>query len=167
MGDNLAIYNPGSWRPLGARRYLLPRIYCYYCPIDHDDICERIRAKNGFKNFLELPTKYGMNAAAGQGTIVVVNLSSARSDAFLIKIRSIRLENLIEDKAKKMTGRMSKHKAPELLKWLWETVASHGGAAARYRYPLSRVQGHRSRQSHVVIRYLGKVDHVWPPTPEM
>ena len=62
-----------------------------------------------------------MNAVAGQGTIVVVNLSSARSDAFLInrkKIRSIRLENLIEDKAKKMTGRMPKHKVPELLKWL-------------------------------------------------
>jgi len=56
----------------------------------HDDICERIRAKDGFKNFLELPTEYEMNAAAGQGTIVVVNLSSARSDAFLINRRSDR-----------------------------------------------------------------------------
>lgn len=62
-----------------------------------------------------------MNAAAGQGTIVVVNLSSARSDTVLInrkKVRLIRPENLTEDKAKKMTGRMPKHKVPELLKWL-------------------------------------------------
>jgi hypothetical protein len=51
----------------------------------------------------------------------VVNLSPGRTDGFIInwkEIRSIRLENLTEDKAKKMTGRMPQHKVPELLKWL-------------------------------------------------
>jgi hypothetical protein len=74
----------------------------------------------------------------------VVNLSPDRTNAFIInwkEIRSIRLENLTEDKAKKMTGRMPKHKVPELLKWLWGGLASPVLTALGFHRPLSKNGG--------------------------
>lgn len=87
------------------------------------ELIVRIRSEPGFERFLMPPAMEDLKAAAKDGTIIVVNLSNYRSDAFLINRQSIRLVKLPDLNKKEAEKRAAeKRTSKELLKWLWDVV---------------------------------------------
>ncbi|KAK6524110.1 hypothetical protein TWF694_005773 [Orbilia ellipsospora] len=96
----------------------------------YTEILEEIRSKPGFRTFLMQPTQSEMMAAAGRGTIVVVNISSYRCDAFLItkdSITSVYLPKvslaLVEFFASEIKT-ADESTVWKILSWLWDTTVS-------------------------------------------
>jgi hypothetical protein len=102
-----------------------------------DDLMAEIRAKDGFENFLQGPSKSELLSLAEGGPIVVFNVSDLRSDTFLIndrEIRFVQLPLLTSDSVDAMAGRFlraihnkslrlyndSKQEVDAVLKWLWD-----------------------------------------------
>ncbi|CAG7555675.1 unnamed protein product [Fusarium equiseti] len=87
------------------------------------ELINRIRCEPGFEKFLMPPAMEDLKATAQDGTIIVVNLSEYRSDAFLINHESIRLVKLPNLNKKEAEKRASeKRTSKELLKWLWDVI---------------------------------------------
>ena len=90
---------------------------------EFEDACARIRAKPKFKHFLLPPQTAEMQAAAGDGMIVVINIGKQRSDAFLISkagVESKQLDGVREQSVARAKGQ----EIPVLMEWLWQHVAS-------------------------------------------
>ena len=100
-----------------------------------------IRSLPGSANFLQGPSKSELQSLAEGGPIVVFNISSIRSDAFLITkndIRSIHLPLLTSDSVEDMTRRFlvainnqglqfyhhSMCEVNAVLEWLWDAAVS-------------------------------------------
>ena len=84
-----------------------------------------IRGQPSFQNFLLPPTHEELIAAAGHGPIIIINVSSYRCDAFLIKhhqIKIVALPYLKEDELNKRIQQQSVGSA-STLQWLWTTAA--------------------------------------------
>ncbi|KAH6702785.1 CHAT domain-containing protein [Leptodontidium sp. MPI-SDFR-AT-0119] len=89
-------------------------------------VCEHIRSKPGFENFLLPPTAEELMNAADQGPVVVVNVSPWRCDAFLVehhRIRSIKLLGLFGGEALQRRENFSHSTISETLQWLWDVMA--------------------------------------------
>ncbi|KAI1090429.1 CHAT domain-containing protein [Rostrohypoxylon terebratum] len=87
-----------------------------------------IRGDKEFSNFLSLPEVLTLRSAAQSGeTVVVINVSRFRSDAFLIfpaSIETIHLSKLTYNDILRAVKRFrsSQEEAFEVLEWLWESV---------------------------------------------
>jgi hypothetical protein len=105
------------------------------------EVITKIREQSGFQNFLLPPTSYELMAAADQGTIITINVSSYRCDAFLIERKRITVLPLPDLKAEEL-----KEKAQQLsagstrtLEWLWNVAAG----------PILDALGHQCPPSHL------------------
>ncbi|KAJ4013303.1 hypothetical protein NW752_007599 [Fusarium irregulare] len=94
---------------------------------EFDDIIERIRSQDGFRDFLQPPAAENLMAAANSGPIVVINVNQIRCDAILVERHTIRLLNFpglklreIEEYVRDMN--ISKHSPWSVLEWLWTTI---------------------------------------------
>ena len=110
------------------------------------EVIKEIHAQPGFGRFLLPPTEDELKAAADPGPIIVVNLSSYRCDAFLIKrdsIRVLELPNLtlrgVEKWARDL--RLSRLEASfdikGMLEWLWEVLGHPVLDALGFSKPIS------------------------------
>lgn len=105
-----------------------------------DDLLQHIRMLQGFEDFLRGRSKAELHSLAEAGPIVVFNVSTIRSDAFLItthKIRVVKLPSLtsdsVEDYAKRFLCAINdhryisrynraKHDVKLILEWLWDAA---------------------------------------------
>jgi hypothetical protein len=95
------------------------------------ELIARIRTQPGFHSFLLPPTVDELMAAANPDPIIVVNMSSYRSDAFLVEhnqIRVLELPGLIlreaqEPEAHFQLFRLIDSDITPLLEWLWNAIA--------------------------------------------
>jgi hypothetical protein len=89
-----------------------------------NEVIAKIRDHPGFQNFLLPPTYDELMAAADQGPIIIINISSYRCDAFLIEHRQIRvlpLPNLREEELNERVQQLSVGSTP-VLEWLWNVA---------------------------------------------
>ncbi|KAI0517615.1 CHAT domain-containing protein [Xylaria bambusicola] len=116
-----------------------------------NELITAIRTKPGFHNFLLVPTREELMAAANLGPIIVVNLSPYRCDAFLIerhRIRVLRLQNLTLEQVQKWVTDL---RLPcsvgmvSMLEGIWETIC----------YPCLDALGFRPNTS------IDHCPHVW------
>ncbi|RYP62375.1 hypothetical protein DL770_009601 [Monosporascus sp. CRB-9-2] len=104
----------------------------------------QIRAQPGFRNFLLPPTAKELMAAADPDPIIVVNLSSYRYDAFLIKRNRIKVLELpgltleeVQERARNLQlSRLTASSLP-LLEWLWDVIARPSLDALGFRDTVS------------------------------
>ncbi|KAL2156167.1 hypothetical protein VTH82DRAFT_912 [Thermothelomyces myriococcoides] len=91
----------------------------------------KIRKQPGFERFLLPPTTEQMMAAADPDPVVVVNVSSFRCDAFLVKrnqIQLVRLPKLHQEKVMEQSTRLyqwgpyASDSLLEMLQWLWHVL---------------------------------------------
>lgn len=104
-----------------------------------DALTKQIRSLDGFETFLTPPTEGDMRQVAGDAFIVVINITSLRSDALVVNkdsIRSIRLEKAALDAVVKNANKLMKalkantasrqrrtnQHLRDILSWLWEAV---------------------------------------------
>ncbi|KAH0829397.1 hypothetical protein FOPE_10120 [Fonsecaea pedrosoi] len=93
-----------------------------------NQLIETIRAEPDFHRFLLPPDTNQLMAAANPHHVIVVNLSSYRSDAFLIEghqIRTLPLPRLVlEDvQVRAQNIKDTQVEADSLLEWLWDVIA--------------------------------------------
>lgn len=93
-----------------------------------DDLIRRIRAQDEFENFLLPPSADDLMASAEAGPVIVVNVSNARSDAFLITRLSISvlpLPSMTPDEVQTQAQHLvsSPYDPSPVLEWLWDAVA--------------------------------------------
>jgi len=85
-----------------------------------------IRSKPNFKQFLLPPSQDELASVAKTDHVAVVNLSSVRSDAFILSssgVALVRLENLHMDDVKHWVSHITKSsKTGQMLQWLWDTI---------------------------------------------
>ncbi|CAG7555185.1 unnamed protein product [Fusarium equiseti] len=112
---------------------------------EFDDIIERIRAQDGFHDFLQPPSAESLMAAADSGPIVVINVNHIRCDAILVERHRIRLLQFpgltlgeIEGYVKGIS--VSKHNPWSLLEWLWTTICRPSLDALGFREPIGDEQ---------------------------
>ncbi|UPK96901.1 hypothetical protein LCI18_007836 [Fusarium solani-melongenae] len=93
---------------------------------EFDELIEHIRQLPKFKDFLRAPGLEAMQGATDRGPIAIINTSLIHCDAILIRqdrIQTISLDGLslhtIEDKV--LIGDRG---SPQVLEWLWDTVAA-------------------------------------------
>ncbi|KAH6953787.1 CHAT domain-containing protein [Ilyonectria sp. MPI-CAGE-AT-0026] len=95
------------------------------------EIIAEIRAQPGFGSFFLPPTADELMAAANQGPIVVVNLSSYRCDAFIVehdRISVVELPALTSEEVQKRAHSLHSHyptasfDMESLLEWLWDAI---------------------------------------------
>ncbi|KAK2596782.1 hypothetical protein QQS21_006110 [Conoideocrella luteorostrata] len=106
---------------------------------DMDAVIEEIRKNKGFERFLRAPSEGDMRRAAGDGPIVVINVSKHRCDAILVEEKEIQLLPLpdllsqeIEERARQ--GSLDR---PKVLEWLWDAIASPVLMALKLEQPCS------------------------------
>lgn len=89
------------------------------------ELITEIRSQPGFENFLLPPTREELMAAASQGPIVIINVSSYRCDAFVIEHHQIRVLSLPNLKEDELERRLHQHSVGSLptLQWLWTAAA--------------------------------------------
>lgn len=92
-----------------------------------DQLLEEIRAKEGFDDFMLPLSVQQICDTAGNGCLVIINVTIHRSDAILIRRTGASFVHLpdlgwrqAEDKAKRFTERGADL---DLLEWLWDAVA--------------------------------------------
>jgi CHAT domain-containing protein len=92
---------------------------------EFDELTEQIRKLPGFEEFLAAPCPAQIKGAAQCGPIVVVNISDHRCDALLIQPYEIRAVNLpnVSKVAIEQKARARNLGSPEILEWLWDTIA--------------------------------------------
>ncbi|RYP20115.1 hypothetical protein DL765_002957 [Monosporascus sp. GIB2] len=108
------------------------------------ELITKIRAQPGFHNFLLPPTAEELMAAADPDPIIVVNLSSYRCDAFLIRrdwIKVLELPGLTLGEVQERTrnlelSRLTASFSP-LLEWLWDVIARPSLGALGFRDTIS------------------------------
>ena len=90
-------------------------------------VLEDIREQPGFGRFLLAPTEDELMAAATSGSIVIINVSQDRCDAFVIcgtGLETVELPDLdyfdIEDYLKDFGSRLA---STDVLEWLWDAIA--------------------------------------------
>ena len=96
---------------------------------DLDDILRQIREKPGFQNFLRAQSEACLLSAAGEGPIVVLNVTALRSDAILvtkahvksIALRKLSYASLIEYYSKDIYDDPAVMRT--FLEWLWKGAA--------------------------------------------
>ena len=102
------------------------RIQPYHAEQRLLQVVEDIRRQPGFDRFLLPPTEAEMQEAAFRGHIIIVNVSMHRCDALIVHkdwpVTSLRLP-LLDDKHVKERGMYTPPQDPELLEWLWDTIA--------------------------------------------
>lgn len=103
-----------------------------------DQVLADIRAQPGHHDFLLVPGKIKIQAAAVDGPIVVLYAGLVRCNAFIIRpdsIASVYLPELrisnIEQKS-----RLEKHGTLDTLEWLWDTVAKPVMRALEFDRPI-------------------------------
>ncbi|KAI1151405.1 CHAT domain-containing protein [Nemania diffusa] len=95
-----------------------------------DQVLKEIRAKPGHHDFLLPPSKEELLAAADPDPIIVVNLSTIRSDAFIIyrsQINLVPLPDLRVVDVQKWSIKLhpaSSLRTDQMLKWLWDTTCN-------------------------------------------
>jgi tetratricopeptide (TPR) repeat protein len=113
MGD----YNSASWEAEPKRRREATK--------EFDEVVEEISSQPEFNTFLQRPNISDLMAAAGSGPIVVINASSYRCDAFLIKsdnIATIELP-LEQEHVKQWIPKLQPNSdLTPLLEWLWHAI---------------------------------------------
>lgn len=90
-----------------------------------NEVIAKVRSQPGFENFLLPPTPNEPMAAADQGPITIVNVSSYRCDAFLIEhhqIRVLPLPKLREEELKEKAQQLP-IRSVSVLQWLWDVAA--------------------------------------------
>ncbi|KAH7129911.1 CHAT domain-containing protein [Dactylonectria estremocensis] len=91
---------------------------------DLDELVNEIRKEPGFEDFMGVPSESKIKGAALYGPIVVVNISSFRSDAILIDTNQVWSVNLAQLKIQDVKVKIEKGTgSPEVLEWLWEVIA--------------------------------------------
>jgi hypothetical protein len=111
-----------------------------------EELITEIRSQSGFQRFLLSLTADELMAAAQEGPVVVVNVSSYRCDAFLVERHRIRvlplLELNLEDLEKKLEELRMDRSSPapsglmeEILEWLWDVVANPVFEARNFQNP--------------------------------
>lgn len=106
-----------SWKLQANRRFEADRRF--------NEVITKIREQSGFQNFLLPPTYHELMAAADQGPIITVNVSSYRCDAFLIeknRIIVLPLPDLKEEELKEKAQQRSVG-STQTLQWLWDVAA--------------------------------------------
>ncbi|RYP54761.1 hypothetical protein DL769_010292 [Monosporascus sp. CRB-8-3] len=124
-----------SWESQAKRRHEADQKF--------SELITKIRAQSGFYNFLLPPTAEELMAAADPNPIIVVNLSSYRCDAFLIRrdrIKVLELPGLtleeVQERARNL--QLSRLIIPSsLLEWLWDVVARPSLDALGFRDTIS------------------------------
>ena len=124
---------------------------------DLDALLEEIRGKPGCSNFLQPPSQAEMQEAACDGPIVVLTASEFRGvDAILVErdgIRVLRLHGLTLAELEKR--RSDSHMdSPELLEWLWDSIAKKVLDELKLTAPISP-DGHPPRMWWVLTGMLG------------
>jgi tetratricopeptide (TPR) repeat protein len=93
-----------------------------------DEVLAKIRAQPGFHNFLLAPTADELMAAADSGSIVTINVSPYRCDAFIIERHQIRVLELPDLSVKEIEEKVqylrSNGITSKILEWLWDVAAS-------------------------------------------
>lgn len=112
-----------------------------------DEIIERIRAQDGFHDFLQPPPTESLMAAAEAGPIVVINANRHRCDAILVERHTIRLLELPDLKSKDIkeyVGNINgfKHHPWPLLEWLWTNICRPCLDALGFTEPLGEDDKH-------------------------
>ncbi|KAL2845203.1 CHAT domain-containing protein [Aspergillus pseudoustus] len=96
------------------------------------EICSSIRLKDGFESFLCPPTPDQIMAAAALGSIIVVNISKVRSDAFIITPTGVQLVQLPEvdfTQSEEIGQKLhsphlqGNHMVTWILEWAWDVIA--------------------------------------------
>ncbi|KAI1360411.1 CHAT domain-containing protein [Xylaria arbuscula] len=95
-----------------------------------DRVLKKIRAKPGYHDFLLPPPREELLAAADPDPIIIVNLSTIRSDAFIIyksQIKLVPLPDLRVVDVQKWSIKLypaSSLRTDQMLKWLWDTTCN-------------------------------------------
>ncbi|KAF2804516.1 uncharacterized protein BDZ99DRAFT_544163 [Mytilinidion resinicola] len=89
------------------------------------ELITEIRGQPDFQNFLLPPTHEELMAAASQGPIVIINVSSYRCDAFLITHYQVKVLALPNLKEVELNKRIQQHSvgSTSTLQWLWNVAA--------------------------------------------
>jgi tetratricopeptide (TPR) repeat protein len=106
-----------------------------------NEVIMKIREQSGLQNFLLPPTYHELMAAADQGPIVTINVSSYRCDAFLIgnnRITVLPLPDLKEEELKEKAQQLLVG-STQTLQWLWDVAAG----------PILDALGHSCPPSHL------------------
>lgn len=120
--------NMSSWESRASRRRQADEQF--------KKLIKKIGGRRGFENFLQPPTAEELMSAADPDPIIVINLSSYRSDAFLVKHDCIRVKELPALKPEEVEEKLNhlqifldelendeEHSSPlPLLEWLWNTI---------------------------------------------
>ncbi|CAN9392750.1 unnamed protein product [Alternaria alternata] len=96
-----------------------------------DESIAHIREQKGFLDFLAPPSITEMQTVASAGSVVVINVSQYRSDAFIVAsshLEHVHLPDLQLDTIKRwaallMSRKICQSKMFELLRWLWDVLA--------------------------------------------
>jgi hypothetical protein len=115
----------GKAAPLGAPSWELQANRRFEADQKFNEVITKIREKSGFQNFLLPPAYHELMAAADQGTIITINVSSYRCDAFLIgknRITVLPLPDLKEEELKEKAQQLSVG-STRTLQWLWDVAA--------------------------------------------
>ncbi|KAM5355006.1 hypothetical protein ACJ41O_001652 [Fusarium nematophilum] len=108
---------------------------------DFDELADTIRALPGFSSFLQPPAAEDLMAAADPAPIVVVNVSSYRCDAFLVKsdeIKAVELPFLTEEEVmERVSDLQPDSDLTSLLEWLWDVICRPSLDALGFKSPVS------------------------------
>jgi tetratricopeptide (TPR) repeat protein len=108
-------------------------------------IIDEIRTQPGFSHFLQPPAVDDLMNTASQGPIIVINISSFRSDAFLIQSGSIQMIELLgltkKKLAEQVTYLQNKLDLSCSLEWLWHTICRPCLDALGFTEPVSDGNG--------------------------
>ncbi|KAI1740156.1 CHAT domain-containing protein [Xylaria scruposa] len=116
---------------------------------DLERVLQEIRDKPGYHDFLLPPSKEELLAAADPDPIIIVNLSTIRSDAFIIyksQINLVPLPALRVPDVQKWSSKLypaSSLRTDQMLKWLWDTTCNPILEALGFKGPLA--SDHRLR----------------------
>lgn len=115
----------------------------YSAELELLDVIKMLQASPEMKSgFLGLPSMDEQKKAIGNDTIVVINSSILRSDAFLINqkhgIRLVRLVNLKLEEVKRRVEQIRKNRPyldPAVLEWMWDDIVEPILSELGFSYP--------------------------------
>lgn len=107
-----------------------------------EKVLQEIRSKSGFQSFLLPPNAEELRAAAASGPVVVINATSYRCDAFLVRQKSpitvlqlpkLHIKDIEHNITSLETGNL--YDSQQALEWLWDAAASPILDALGYTQP--------------------------------
>jgi len=99
-----------------------------------EEVVNKIRSKKGFEGFLKPPNLDQMKDAAGEGSIVVINIAEWRCDAIIVRkgreVESIKLDKLTQEAITQQLGDAPSYNEiglgitdyPAFLTFLWQCI---------------------------------------------